>query len=250
MNSRSPLDSSQERCPSALTLDRLFAGELGFEQKRALELHTASCQTCTSFLRNRRLGFDAFPQLDSGAVLAKIEAHAPSAAKPTAPRHTWLVAFSSMLAVAALALIVLPSALAPHDSGTRAKGALNLRVYRLRNGQSEEVSSGSPFQPGDRLRFRVSTPSSGFVSILGVEADGTLYSAWPVGKSGAAALPASQDQLLDGAVELDDALGDETLWLVHCASDDAQCSLKPGQGGSLMCPPGCTKAPFRLDKPR
>jgi hypothetical protein len=129
----------------------------------------------------------------------------------------------------------------------RPAGVLSLHVDLLRDGQSEDAASGGAFRAGDRLRFRISTPGRGFVSILRVATDGALSTAWPP-EGAARALPASEDLLLDDTLELDAAPGHETLWLVHCAS--AGSCVRVHSAMMLQCPQDCVRTPFFLEKPR
>ncbi|MFO0657130.1 MAG: hypothetical protein U0787_18905 [Polyangia bacterium] len=79
-----------------------------------------------------------------------------------------------------------------------------------------EALSGDSFAPGDTLRFVVDLPAPSRVSVLGVEASGALYVAWPQDDKAAVAREAGKAQALEGAVVLDEKLGRETLYLVTC----------------------------------
>ncbi|MFT3924456.1 MAG: zf-HC2 domain-containing protein [Myxococcales bacterium] len=244
-------------CPSDLALDRLVAGELSFEAKRALESHLNACEHCKAVLRERQRGFQAFPELDSRAVLQRIVAQEQVAPRAAARGWRWKALMSGFggLAVAAAAVLALWRPVAVPGDGesalvqtTRLKGGLKLRIFRARDGHSEEASSGSRFQAGDRLRFSISTPGSGFVSVVGIEADGKRYTAWPLDGSSAKQMPKLQDELLEGAVELDASAGHESLWLVHCPSPE-HC-VSRGPDASPTCAEGCTTSGFRLEKAR
>jgi len=248
-------------CPSDFALDRLLHGELEHDETRRLEQHCAGCEICAPRLKRLRSGFEAFPELDEQAVLRRIEgARADGEAGLAARLWAWLGAgprgFASLAFVAAAALffVVRPSdhqqTTPSAGQGTRLKGALALRVYRQHGSRSEAVTSGERFAPGDKLRFEIDTPRDGYVMIVGVEADGDVYAAWPIAADGAASkLAAGPRQALPGAVALDDTLGKEALYLVHCGTpfEIAQCKSL-GAEPALTCASDCALSPFMLDK--
>jgi hypothetical protein len=215
-------------CPSDLQLDRLVAGE----PATAAEAHLAGCTVCARRMEQRRLGFAAFPAARPQAIWAAIQ-------RRPAPRRwitwRWPAALTTLAAAAVLLLV-----LRPRDE-VRAKGGLGLHVHRLRDGVSQEAASGERFAAGDRLRFVVDLPERGYLSIVGVEATGRSYQAWPRAGEAPRLFPAGAGQLLGGAVALDGSTGRELLTLVHCRSSAAACTPP-------RCPPGCTATSFALDK--
>lgn len=248
-------------CPSDFALDRLLHGELEHDEKRRLEQHCAGCETCAPRLKRLRAGFDAFPELDEKAVLRRIEgALADSDSGLAARLWAWLgagprgLASLAIVMAAALFLVVRPSdhhqTTQSSGEGTRLKGSLSLRVYRQHGSRSEAVTSGERFAPGDKLRFEIDTPRDGYVMIVGVEADGDVYTAWPIEAQGAASkLSAGPRQALPGAVALDDTRGKEALYLVQCATpfEITQCKSL-GADKALTCAADCALSPFMLDK--
>ncbi|MEZ4465528.1 MAG: hypothetical protein R3F43_13890 [bacterium] len=147
---------------------------------------------------------------------------------------------------AAVAFVALRPGDAPGDGpgltepGVRAKGTAVLRVMRQRgDAPAAEILSGAPCRPGDRLRFVVDLSAPGQVQIVSRGADGALAAVWPA--AGAQAMPAGRDQLVPGAVALDDAPGEERLYLVHC-TDAAPACTASGEG--FTCPAGCTTSLF------
>jgi hypothetical protein len=243
-------------CPSDLALDRLHAGELPAERSASLRVHIAGCPACDERMAERARGFAAFPQLDPGLVFARVVAKAE---QPTASLIERLRRFAgslqgllsaSTVALAAVAFVVISQRASVEPAvGTRLKGSLALRVHRQRGDHSEAVASGEPFAPGDRLRFEIDIPASGYVAILGIESSGKLYRAWPLTDAATVHLAAGRGVLLDGAVSLDAAPGREVLYLVQCqdGSAPAACSSR-GPGQAPECGPGCQLSPFVLDK--
>jgi hypothetical protein len=124
-----------------------------------------------------------------------------------------------------------------------------LHVHRQRGEHSEETLSGEHFFAGDRLRFQIDLSEDGEVTILGVEPNGHLYTAWPLDPSAADTnRKAGAGQVLEGAVTLDDTVGTEILYLVRCppAFGPPACSVQ--EGHALACDARCALSPFTLDK--
>lgn len=298
------LKEGQADCPSDLALDRLHARELPPDRAQAVQAHIDACTVCPARMAQRQAGLDGFAEVDPRPLLAAIrrgvdaDAATEKRSKVTAWRK-WLALIVAPLGVAATLAVVM---WARHpavpvtgddldgygeggdgDSGpdqTRTKGSLALRVYRQVQGpgsptaQSQQMVSGDRFAPGDKLRFVVDLPSDGQVAIVGVEASGATYTAWPSQNNLATARPGGKDQQLPGAVALDNSKGRETLYLVHCphASEPPQCthvdigdtaaaggtvssdsrvstgSKNPGTRRRLRCPRGCRMVPFVVVK--
>lgn len=265
-------------CPSDLVLDRLSAGELPGDQEQRTRAHVATCEHCTARMKETR--FDAFPEVDAGALLERIRKGAATPEDPKAPKDasdglpTPITAhrrfrFLRAPAVATLALaacLALFFVMRPASDGTgetdgpdviRLKGGRVLHVYRMTETGSEEILSGTRLAPGERIRFVVDLPSEGRVLIVGREQSGALYTAWPLGPADAGQMqrPAGPGQALPGAVALDDKPGKETLFLVHCptATGSPQARIQPyctprGPDAAPACPPECALSPFVLDK--
>jgi hypothetical protein len=166
--------------------------------------------------------------------------------------------FATAAALAAgLALVVFAGRryqdAAPASLGAgalRTKGSATLHVFRQKGQGSEELVSGSTAAAGDRIRFTVDLPSRSSVRVVGIQADGQLYSAWPLAEDAEAqVLSAGHGHPLDGAEQLDDSAGHETLYLVTCppAMKHVSCTSR-GAGAEPSCPTGCTLSPFVMEK--
>lgn len=248
--------------PSNLRLDQLAAGELDGEAARAVEAEVAGDVDLANDLKRRRLGTAAITDVDTGALLARIKAELgpPAPAPRESPwrrllRAPWFIPglVAAGAAAAVVVLAVRPAdpggALPGLDAGLRAKGALRLQVIRQTPTGSERMISGATFRPGDTLRFRVDAPGAGALRVLGVEADGTLYTAWPApGQAGGDVAGPEADRLLDGSVELDDTTGREVLHLVHCPPGVEPTCTSAGPEAAPHCPAGCVSSPFALEK--
>jgi hypothetical protein len=239
-----PLDTlraGKPGCPSDLALDRLHHGELAADPAEALRRHLGGCADCAARLAERTRGFDAVPGADPRRVLAGIrrglDAPAPRA------RWPWLAALAGV--AASLALLPL---LRPGGPASRTKGGLALHVYRARGERAEAMISGDRFAPGDRLRFVVDLPSAGAVRVVGVEARGALYTAWPQDPAAPSTLGPGEGIALPGAVALDAQPGRETLYLVHCPAPLGPPVCAAAAGEAPRCTAGCALSPFVLEK--
>lgn len=267
------LRSGQAGCPSDLMLDRLHAGELAPAAADGLTSHLASCAECRSRMESRRAGFAAFAGAEPERMLAGIrkrleepERTPARTLSPISSSRRWLrsagFAMAPLAAAAAILLFVVlrrgpvdPVGIAlpdgPSGPEVRLKGGLALRVFRLAGERSQPVLSGEHLSPGDRLRFVVDLPKKGQVTIVGIEKIGTLYTAWPLGAEAEAARlrPAGGGQELPGAVALDESLGQELLYLVHCPDETAppRCTSQ-GASEAPSCPAGCALQKFVINK--
>ncbi len=254
------LRSGRPHCPSDLRLDRLVADELPAVEADETRKHVATCAVCARRVAEARAGFAAFDEVDPRALLASIRARG-EARTSSRPWARWLAVLVPVAAVSAAVVLTFghrPLAAvdsAPLSPGetlapgqTRAKGGLALHVYRSVAEHAEEVVSGAVLPSGERLRFVVDLPEAGRVMIVGVEASGSLYAAWPLA-SEVASLPAGPQQALPGAIALDATPGRETLYLVHCAGlREAPTCVTSGPRTPPRCPAGCRLTPFVIEK--
>lgn len=241
--------SEGEDSPSDLTLDRLNMGLLSPEEAQRVEAQLRDGGPSAERYAAIQQGFAAFPDFDERPVLARV--------RPERRRQPWIIGVLTFgAAAAAVALFALRPSPPPGDPGlsspgVRTKGAAALRIYRKpAGGEATEVLSGSLFAAGDRIRFSVDVPSPGPIAIYGWDGSSAPYLAWPAPGQDAQR-PAGEDQLLDGAAELDDAPGPEHLFLVHCPGQPrvercqaAGASLEEG----LACADACTISRFVITK--
>jgi len=239
-------------CPSEMALERYRLGRLDGEAHARLTPHVDDCPSCRQWLATAAEGLDGLPGFDHRPVLAAVRR-----VEPTRPWWRWTPWVMSGLAMAAAAafFFLRPSTVAvepvsPGVDGIRLKGKAALRVFRSNAEGEGEIESGTPVQPGDRVRFAVDLPGPGRVEIVGVEPDGDLYTAWPMKPSVEAVLPKGRMQVLEGTAELDDTLGTEALYLVHCPDREAAPGCERGETveAGPRCPEGCTRSRFDLLK--
>lgn len=247
----STLRAGGPECPSDFALDRLHSGELPREEAQETERHVAGCAECGARMAERRAGFDAIEGVDPRVMLARIRTGLDRPPPRSARLLDWMrrqLAPLAMVAAAAVALVV-STGQEDRPAVTRAKGALALHVFRFAGDHAEEAVSGGTFAPGDRLRFVVDLPAEGFVSVLGVESSGALYTAWPLEPGTQTRFGAGNGIELSGAVSLDAQPGRETLYLAHCPVEvGAPRCTSGGASAAPVCPAGCVTTPFILVK--
>jgi hypothetical protein len=194
-------------CPSRFTLERWQQGELAGEDDRPTAEHVRQCPACAH--RLDQLAAPP-PPLDLDRVWR--QRRSPGWRERLA-RWRLLAAFTA-LASAATAIALWR----PWVPETQVKGppwTLAL-IARHRDGSVSRVAPGAALRPGERLRFEVSTRwPAGHVAIVSLDARGAVSPLAPVAGE-ATTVRGGARIVLDGAVELDDALGAERVLLVGC----------------------------------
>ena len=267
MNS-SDFDMSQlatypEGSISDLLLDQYHLGELDEAEKMRVKALVDESEELRGRLSLRTQGLEAFPSLDSNQIVARIHqqtAHinleSPGAGlidRMLASLRQQPAFASFAAAVGAVALVVIiqvftPNTQSPPD-GIIAKGSLGLTVFCERGGQVQEAISGDTFFAGDRLRFRVNTSQAGQVMVVGRESSGELYSAYPLDGTNASQPLESGVHTLAGAVQLDAAAGQESLFLIHCEQTFNLSKVhSEADSQEVQVPTGCSIVRFDMNK--
>jgi hypothetical protein len=204
-----PSTSSSAGCPSELTLLRLHHGELAGAASANFRAHLATCGACTQRLRDSS---GAPPPLDLEAVWRRARG----------PSWRWLMARLSWqgpvgLVVGAATVMLLAFAARPGPSTITKGGPFTLAlVARSGDGRVERIDPGAPLRAGDRLRFEVSTTwPHAQVALVSLDGRGAVTPLVPA-RGELAQVAGGRRVLLDGAVELDDAVGPERILLVGC----------------------------------
>ncbi len=193
-------------CLSDFAFDRLIAGELDHTPAASQQReHIAACPLCAARF---------------AALTAQAEAFRRTplrrAQNVTRNRRSPLRrALPLLLAAAAAAFVVLLTR-PPAPDGPRIKGGIQLSVYiKHPGGAVEQLLPGGAASPRDALRFRVSTPHKGFLALISIDGAGTVTSYLPPARE-LPPLPAGDNQLIDGGIELDEVLGPEQLVVLVC----------------------------------
>ncbi|MBK9072213.1 MAG: hypothetical protein IPL79_14630 [Myxococcales bacterium] len=247
MNSPSPTTNA---CPSAYALDLLVAGEHAAKAAAAVQAHCDACATCASRLVALRQAQTSFAQAH------RLPARAPRRLPARPWWKTWqglLAPAAGMVAVAALALLVWqpPPPTRELVATTRTKGGFALAYFLQRDGIVTRGQDGDVVYPQDALRFSFVAPTPGFTYLLGLDATGkaAVYYEPP---ANATAVAMAQPVLMPDSIVLDDTLGGELFWGLHCdaAQDPAALTATLAQTRSLANVPACASVTLTLEKRR
>jgi hypothetical protein len=254
--------NGSSRCPSELDLDHLVGKRLSLSEASSLQQHVAGCSRCTARMEVRHGGWGAFSKAEPPVMMAAIRHRlAAENAKPSGrlPLRRLSLVLGSLCAAAGLVILVVrptdrqtPPASGPRLAyDTRSKGGLALHVYRLASGIVEPMVSGERLSAGETIKFAVDLPRAGYVNVLGIDASGKLYVAWPSSASVSTLRQSGDGQELPGAMAPDGAEGPETLYVVQCPEATGQpvriCTAAQGSGPPV-CPSSCASSPFMLRK--
>lgn len=249
--------------PSELALDAYVHGEAEPDEVEAVERWIQADPANAAVIEARRSGFEALPEANPQAMLARIrlgleaaEAEQQAEARATQPEPTrprfsfmqWLVGALTLAGVAAAAVVFAgyyedhrreqsvrewKRDLTNQRDTVLTKGSLKLEVFRARGEQVSSMLPGDEATEGDRLRFKADNvpQGPGHLMVVGVESSGAVFPYYPAdGQSVAAHGVVKADGALPGSAVLDDSLGEEQVWLVWCPRNFALGDLKPSNG--------------------
>jgi hypothetical protein len=236
-----------QSCVSDLRFDRMFAGELGHDETRAIDAHVASCDLCGArrhqLERARAVGADALA-LEASAL------HARSAVRRPWSRFARVASVG--LGLAALAagawLAFVPARPA---SELRWKGAHCFGFYVQRGSAVYRGAPGERLLPGDRLRFVARTREPRFLTVLSLDGEQHASVYYPGGARAAELTSTGAEQALPASVKLDAVLGAETLYALFCADplplEPLRVALEQ-QRAAFVAPSGCELETLRVQK--
>jgi len=191
-------------CISELAIDRLLAGELPLLEATAAREHAVRCHRCGGMLD------------DAVSVQAAFHAAPPPLRLPLARRRRFAPYYAS--AAAAAAVLILLVARHPTESGTRSKGpSARLGFFVSHDGHVRRGVTGERVVPGDRIELATSSADPGWLTVTSVDGAG-VHSVYVPTR----AFAAGTDQVLPFAIELDGALGLETITATFCAMPAAR----------------------------
>jgi hypothetical protein len=197
---------------SAFELDSLRAGRLADARARAAREHLEACATCRSLedglqADQRHFAREVLPRTGP-RLRARMEERERSWA-----RRSWLVAGLVPAAALALLLVVRPGPRDPAPYRGEKGGSSSFRVVGYRDGRAFPVRSGTELNPGDDIRFLVTTRLP-YLLIASIDGRGQAKVYVPYDGTGSAAVRAGQPlQLPDNnSIELDAAPGPERIF--------------------------------------
>lgn len=254
----------ERSCPSELFLDRLFVGEL---DDAAVRAHVESCTRCTARVDERKALSATFAS-DVG-----LDVRVAATARALGSKRSWRVAASVAGAAAAAAVVFVvsprgpdaPAAIEESEAPTvRRKGGVSMGlVARHLDGRIETLTSPAELAPGEAIQFQISTGSSGFLGIVGVDSAQVVTPYAPAHLGPALPVAAGRDQLLDGSIVLDETLGPERIFAILCKDElsmetivaGARSALtragsNPAQLDVLPVPEACVQTSFLIEKKR
>lgn len=195
--------------------------------------HLRECPDCRT--RAEALGADTSAFLSTHApdrfaarVLQQVERREEARVAASPWHRMWERLRTSLsiavpLAVAAgIAFVVVPRGPAGHvETGDElpyvgTKGDVLFELHE--EGTEAAVASGGTLHAGARIRIAVGHPRGGHLWVVGIGADGSPFAYAPLDGKAPLALGAGPLHLLEGAVELDDAVGPER-WIALVSAE-------------------------------
>lgn len=237
-----------EGCISDLTFDEWRAGELEPERIEQLEQHLETCRRCQrrhdAIEAQAERFLEQFPELELPSQPAAKPARVISLEHKRARYLAWGSGIAGLAAAAAAFALLLSS---PHGSApdagytTRTKGSSRIGFYVKHGDQVRRGGDGQVVQPGDQLRFSVTSNAPQHMAILSLDGANVASVYYPDGPS-SVEVGAGRDRPLDKSVLLDDTLGEERLWGIFCPEPFALEPLRTmlARDGRLPELPRCT----------
>ncbi|MCC6622754.1 MAG: hypothetical protein IT385_15945 [Deltaproteobacteria bacterium] len=202
-----------------------------------VESHLTACDACRA----------ALAALVAEDAAARVPVPRARRRRPLA----WIAGATTLLAAAAVAIIVTrPAPAAPDADGLRLKGgAFDLEVFVHDGERTRAVVSGDVVHPGERVGFRVRGREPGYLLVIGRDDQGNSYMCYPSGEVGVAVAQTfpetPEPQVLPVAMRFDDVLGSEHIVALLCPAPFAAADLGPGLVADAD---GCARHELTLHK--
>lgn len=238
-----PERSRSEDCLSDLRLDRLLAEDLSSEDESSARAHLRACPVCRKRLDVLEGEHRAFAEAPPPRKVVSLN---------VARHRRWVApgVLASVVAAAAAALLVYRSGVESPGT-TRIKGsAISVSAYVRRGEHVGVLQAGGVAYPGDRLRFRYTADAPGYLALVSVDGAGAVSIYHPA-RAEPFRVNAGHDRLLDNAIELDDTLGEETVYAILCSVpvDPAELAARVERDrGATNLPPTCHVGLFTFTK--
>lgn len=217
-------------CASDQRLTLLQLGELSPTEAEQLAAHLAGCPRCAraqATLEANVASFEATRPAQWARLLQQLPP-APALASPSdgprrRARSRWLLpalAAAALIAAGLLVALVGPFG-GPPAPDVRFKGSLGIEIVAKRKEIQFAVGQQTVVQPGDALRFIVTTEVPGYLSVFSVDGTGRVspfYPATPPQRAPAGLrIEQAGQRVLPGSIILDDAPGPERIVVAFSA---------------------------------
>ncbi|NJK90245.1 MAG: hypothetical protein HC923_13245 [Myxococcales bacterium] len=205
-------------CPSMHTLSRYCSGER-VPRHSEVEQHVHSCAACQQRWREVESSFEPLWQdryILFQSILQRAQRESALSAQPMRSKPAAAPWWIAMVAAAGGLLVSFGGAEST-GSGSRSKGAtFTAEVFREHHDEVSVVLPDTPIVEGDRLMFRVTSANPGYLVVVGVEADGSVFD-YADAEGHALRIPAGPYEV-PFAARLDESSGDELIRFIRCPS--------------------------------
>jgi hypothetical protein len=222
---------------SELAIDKLLAGEIPPADQALVRDHVGGCTRCKAAVDDAVAAKHAFAG-EMPPLLLPTQIRSARAARTA--RTAWLAA-PVLVAAAVLGLVLIwPPAPDKAEPGqqpepvetVRTKGSSIAGLYVSHAGVVRQGANAEVVMPGDRLAFVTTTTKPLWFSVVTVDATGMRSTYVKPTK-----IEPGRERELPLSIELDDALGVETVTAMFC-------------DGEIEVPGTCTSEKFTLTKVR
>jgi len=206
---------------SSQTIDLLLLTALSASETNDAKHHLDQCASCKQRWVELNEDSQRFKQYVFAKTLPQVEARVAAQGEGGAAgfferfRLKLVLPALGLAAAAAMAFTLTagPGTQTEDDVYIGVKGGQpSLELFGQRDGTASfPVKGGAELKPKDRIRFVVTPGAAKFVLVASVDGEGTFSVYHPFGGAQSQALGRGARAELDSTIELDDALGTETL---------------------------------------
>ncbi len=227
------------KCPSRYSLVAWKSGELSEGEAARVAEHVAECETCaaevTGFEDNWREYGVVADQRRSALVdqLQRLD-DPPDAATPIPldldggvrrRRRVRLVGLAAAAVVVTFAIFQFVDSFTARETSDDIlfRGEIAVAVYAQRDNAQFRVNNGAQLKPADAVRFVVTIPREGWLSVFAVDATGQVSPFYPdtrpEGDPRPLRLKRAGRHELPGSIVLDHSLGEETFFIAFSPAE-------------------------------
>jgi hypothetical protein len=173
---------------------------LGLVDSDAVRAHLAACEDCRA-------------RVEALRAAPPPPAWAPPAPRVPEPANRPMWSIGALVAAMCL-FVLLPQ---PPEDGRRFKGdVLSLDVFADEGRFSRRLGADDELGATDRIGFKTSTRSPGWLMVVGIDQDALPYPCFPQDDDAAVWTEASADHQLPAAIRLDGSMGQERIVGLLC----------------------------------